>query len=344
LDQKLIRAVRAAVRERFPTASELVGDKMQFMRPTFIVSLFALTVVAPCRASAQVLQSFEDLALRINLGDELRVEDQLGVRTRGRLIRLSGDGIWIQTDLGEKHFTSDAVRGVARRGHSLPKGALIGAAVVAVLGAVATCSHEDGANCVIVGALRAAPVGVGAGMAVGALIPRMETVYRALESRAPVPALRAAPGVQTSLLEDLALRVNLDDELRVEDRSGVRTTGRLTRLTADEITIRTDGGEKRFTRETLRQVAVRRRPLRMAVLVGAGVGAVAGAAAACTGPDREECADAPILAGALGAGLGLAVGALLYRTTIVYPDTPKRTLVLPMISRDAAGVRVSLQW
>jgi hypothetical protein len=172
----------------------------------------------------------------------------------------------------------------------------------------------------------------------------MRTVYRAPENRASVPRSGGTIGVQASLLEDLALRVNLDDQLRVDDRSGVGTTGRLTRLTADEITLQTAAGEKHFTRETVRQIAVRRQPIRMAVLIGAGAGAAIGAVAGCVGPDREECADALIMAGAPGAGLGLAVGALMHKTTIVYPEAEKRTLVLPVISRDAVGVRVSRRW
>jgi len=172
----------------------------------------------------------------------------------------------------------------------------------------------------------------------------MRTVYRAPENRASVPSSRAASGVQASLLEDLALRVNLDDQLRVEDQSGSTTTGRLTHLTADEITLQTAVGEKHFTRETVRQVAVRRQSLRMAVLIGAGTGAATGAVAACTGPEREECADAPIIAGALGAGLGLAVGALIHKTAIVYPETQRRRFVVPVISRDAVGVQVSRRW
>jgi hypothetical protein len=89
---------------------------------------------------------------------------------------------------------------------------------------------------------------------------------------------------------------------------------------------------------------VRHQPLRMAVLIGAGVGAATGAVAACTGPNREECVDAPIMAGAFGAGLGVAVGALIRRTTIVYPEPETRTFVLPVISRGAVGVRVSRRW
>ena len=172
----------------------------------------------------------------------------------------------------------------------------------------------------------------------------MHTIYRAPENRASVPRSRDAIGAQASLLEDLALRVNLNDQLRVEDQSGVRTTGRLTRLAADEITLQTAVGEKHFTRETVRQVAVRRQPLSMAVLIGAGAGAATGAVAGCAGPKREECADAPIMAGDFGAGLGLAVGALIHRTTIVYHEPEKRTFVLPAISRSAVGVQVSRRW
>jgi hypothetical protein len=307
-------------------------------------ALFVALMLAPSQGSAQALQSFEDLALRINLDDQLRVEDQSGGRTAGRLMRLTRDEMAIQTEAGEKRFTSDTVREVALRGHSLRKGALIGAGLFAVLGAVATCSHEGGGNCVIIGLFGAAPIGAGVGLAIGSLTSRMGAVYRAPENRASVPPSGGAIGVQASLLEDLALRVNLNDQLQVDDRSGVGTNGRLTRLTADEITLQTAAGEKHFTRETVRQVAVRRHPLRVAVLIGAGAGAAGGAVAACTGPDREECADAPIMAGALGAGVGLAVGALIHKTTIVYPEPQTRTVIVPAISRGAVGVRVSRRW
>jgi hypothetical protein len=305
-------------------------------------------LLIPTRGAAQgaaQVQSFDDLGLRINLGDELQVNDQSGLRTRGRLIRLTRGEIVLQTDAGEKRFTSDSVREVALRSHSLRRTALIGAGVFAILGVVATCAHERGDNCVLVGSLGAAPIGAGAGLAAGALLPRMRTIYRAPpQTRAPDAASRADGQVQGTMLEELALRVNLDDQLQVEDQSGARVTGRLVHLTADEMTLLTDAGERRFRRELVRHVAVRRRPLRQAVLAGAGVGAAAGAIAACTGSSREECVDAPIMAGALGAGVGLAVGALLHTTTVVYPETRPRTMVAPLISRDVVGVRVDLRW
>jgi hypothetical protein len=315
-----------------------------WMRRTVVTSSLVLALLAPSRGSAQALQSFEDLALRVNLGDQLQIEDQAGVKATGRLTGLTRDDITIQTDAGEKHFTGSTVREVAVRGHSLGKGALIGAGAFAVLGALAVCSHRGGGDCIIIGPLGAAPIGAGVGLAIGALTSRMRTIYRAPENRASVPASRDAIGVQASLLEDLGLRVNLDDQLRVEDQSGVRITGRLTRLTRDDITIRTDAGEKHFTREGVRQIAVRHRPLRMAVLIGAGAGAAVGAVAGCAGPTREECADAPIMTGALGAGIGLAVGAFIHRTTIVYPEAEKRTFVSPAILRNGVSLRVSLRW
>jgi len=296
--------------------------------------------------AGQALQSFEDLALRVNLDDQVQVEDPSGARATGRLARLTRDEMAIQTDAGEKRFTSETVRAVAVRGHALRKGALIGAGVFAVLGAVACWgrNHETSVNCASWPLLDAVLIGAPLGLVVGEFIPQMRTIYRAPESRASVPRSRDAIGVQASLLEDLALRVNLDDQLRVEDQSGVRTTGRLTRLTANDMTIQTAAGEQHFTRETIRQVAVRRQPLRMATLIGAGAGAAIGAVAACTDREREECADAPLMAGAFGAGLGLAVGALMRQTTIVYPEPEKRTFIVPAISRSAVGVRVSRRW
>ena len=121
-----------------------------------------------------------------------------------------------------------------------------------------------------------------------------------------VVLLAPSPGSAQPLqsFQDLALRINLDDRLRIEDQSGARTTGRLTRLTRDEITISTDVGEKHFTSATVREVAVRRNSRRKGVLIGAGVGAILGALAACVGPERSECADGPMILGAFGGGVG----------------------------------------
>ena len=306
------------------------------MNRAALVCSFALLLPPP--AAAQTLQSFDTLALRVDLDDRVRVEDRSGGSTTGRIIRLTRDEIAIQTDDGERRFTSATVRAVALRGHALGRSALIGAAAFAALGVAAAVAHGNDAA---VGPLGAAAVGAGLGLAVGTLIPRMKPVYSAPAGPAPPPPAR---GAVASLLEDLALRVNLGDRLRVEDGSGATISGRLTGLADDDITIATDGGERHVARDAMRRVAVQRHPIRTAVLVGAAAGAVAGAWSACRGAERNECGDGVMILGGLGAGAGFAAGALIDRTTVVYPEPQTRTMVMPAISRQGVAVRVSRRW
>ena len=70
------------------------------LRRTGLASFLTLMLVASSQASAQALQSFEDLALRVNLDDQLQVEDQSGVKATGRLTQLTRDEIAIQTEAG----------------------------------------------------------------------------------------------------------------------------------------------------------------------------------------------------------------------------------------------------
>src|SRR6187399_113476 len=91
----------------------------------------------------------------------------------------------------------------------------------------------------------------------------------------PVAFVLLAPsfGIAQSLqsFQDLALRVNLDDRLRIEDQSGARATGRLKGLTREEVVIQTEAGERRFTSATVHEIVVRRNTRRTGVLIGAGV-------------------------------------------------------------------------
>ena len=307
------------------------------------VLLCALAVLAPSPSAAQVLESFELLPLRVNIGDRIRIEDQSRVTTTGRVTRVTREEIALQTQTGERRFSRDDVREVAVRRDTLRRSALIGAGVLAVVSAVTVCAREDEGNCALVG-LGAAPVGAGLGLVVGSLIPRMTTIYRAPPQAASETPPSPPRMGEASLLEDLALHVNLDDQLRIVDKAGTRASGRLIGLTAEELTLRTAAGERRFPRADLREVAVRRRPLRAGVLIGAGAGAALGALAACTGDDREECPDAALIAGGLGAGVGLGLAALMPRTTVVYPEAGSRISVLPVLTRTGVGVRVSRRW
>jgi hypothetical protein len=258
------------------------------------------------------------------------------VRTTGRLTRLTRDEITIQTDAGEKRFTTASVHEIAVRRKSQSKGILIGAGIGAAVGALAACRGPDRQECADAPILLGG-VGAGVGLALSALVARATTVYRSPIDMAPSRGSAQPPGP----FDDLALRVNLDDRLRVEDLSGARTTGRLTRLTGDEMTIETDAGEQRFASAIVREVAVRGHAFGKDALIGAGVFTVLLAAAPACRSDRD-CI--PIVAAPIGAGVGLAVGALIPRMTTVFRAQEKRASFAPEFSRGALGVRASLRW
>ena len=296
----------------------------------------ALVLLAPSLGAAQPAQSFQDLALRVNLDDRLRVEDQSGVRTTGRLTRLTLDEIAIQTDAGEQRFTSVAVREVVVRRSSRRKGVLVGAGVGATVGALAACWGPEREECADATILLGG-VGAGVGLALSTLVALATIVHPSPIDMAPSRGSARPPGP----FDDLALRVNLDDRLRVEDVSGARTTGRLTRLTGDEMTIETDAGERRFTSAVVREVAVRGYSLGWGALIGAVVYPVLLAASPACQSD-PDCI--PILAAPFGAGVGLAVGALIPRMTTVFRAQEKHASFSPAFSRGAIGVRASLRW
>jgi hypothetical protein len=97
--------------------------------------------------------------------------------------------------------------------------------------------------------------------------------------------------------EDLPLRVNINDRLQVQDKSGAKVTGRVIRLASDEIMIQSSAGEK---------------PLAY------------GGLAACVAGPRTECADAGIIGAGPRAGGGFVVGMLLHTTKVVYPEPERK--------------------
>ena len=306
------------------------------MRLNLITLPIALVLVAPSFGAAQPIQSFQGLALRVNLDDRLRVEDQSGARTTGRLTRLTRDEIAIQTDAGEKRFTTATVREITVRRNARRKGVLIGAGVGAAVGALAACTGPDRQECAD-GPILLGSVGAGVGLALSALVARTVVVYPSSRDATPSVGSAQPPGP----FDDLALRVNLDDRLRIEDASGARISGRLTRLTGDELTIQTEAGDKHFTSADVREVAVRGHSLGAGALIGAGAFAVLLAASPACRSD-PDCI--PIAAAPFGAGVGLAAGALIPRMTTVLRVRKTQASLTPEFSRGTIGVRASLRW
>jgi hypothetical protein len=285
---------------------------------------------------SQSLQSFQGLALRVNFDDRLRIEDQSGVRTTGRLTDLTRDEIAIRTGSGEQRFTSADVRAITIRRAPRRKSILVGAAAGAVAGALAGCAGQDRQECADAPILLGG-VGAGVGLALSALMARATTVYPSPIDVTPSREAAELPGP----LDDLALRVNLDDRLRVEDISGARITGRLTSLTGNEMTIDTGAGEKHYTSDQIRAVAVRSHRL----VMGAIIGAVSFPALLAASPHCRSDSDCmPVAAAPFGAGVGLAVGALIPRMRTVFRTEERRAWLSPEISRGTIGIRVSMPW
>jgi hypothetical protein len=314
------------------------------MRLVRVALPIAVVLLASSPGSAQPLQSVQGFVLRVNLGARLQIEDQSGAKTTGRLTHLTRDEITIQTDAGEKRFASAIVREVAVRRRPLRKGVLIGAGLAAVLGALTACIGADRSECAD-SPILAGGLGGGLGLAVSALIPRTTTVYRAPTDMAPSGGSARSPGP----FDDLALRVNLNTQMRVEDQSGAKTTGRLARLTGDEMAIETDAGEKRFSSTIVREVAVRSHPLGKGALIGAGVVAALDGIHCANGPPTppgvQKCGVPFVISGGVaGATIGLVVGALIPGMTSIYRAQEKHASFSPVFLRGTIGVQAGLRW
>jgi hypothetical protein len=280
--------------------------------------------------------SFQDLALRVNLDDRLQVEDTMGVWITGRLTHLSTDLLTIQVDDDQRQFTSSIVRNITVRGNSRRRGVLLGAGLGVAVGALAACSGPDRQECVD-GPLLLGGVGAAVGFVLGARITPVTTVYPISIDGAPTHGSSPAPGP----FDDLALRVNLGDPLRVEEWSGARTFGRLKALTGNEMTLETAAGDRHFSSAIVRKVALRDYPLG----TGALVGAVALPVLLAVGPACRSNPDCmPIAAIPFGAGIGLAVGALIPRMTTVFRAQEEHASLSMVFSRDAIGLQASLRW
>jgi hypothetical protein len=335
-------SVRVGMDRRREALSEEVR-RVTHRRVAARAALLVAMWLLPLPGRAQPLDAFEKLALYVNLGDTVQVQDESAATYTGRLVGLTRRDMAIETRWGERRFTRDVVRRVALREHPLRTSALIGAATFAALGSIAICAREAKSGCAFTGALGAAPVGAGAGLVIGSIVRRMRDVYRTPDDRSVTAAPPNASDAPASLLEDLALQVNLGDRLRVEDQVG-SWTGQLTELIDDEIRIRTAAGERRFTRTALRQVRVGRRHRRAGTLIGAGTGAAYGALSECRGGAHADCPGGVLIGGAIGAGAGILVGTLVDTTTVVYPARTGRTFVSPQLSRGTIALTVTRWW
>jgi len=132
-------------------------------------------------ASAQVVATFADLPLRLNIGDGVTVEDRSGAAVRGAVLRLTPEEIVITAKGAERVFSSTSVRRVQKRGDSLANGMKIGAFIGGALGGAlaGAFSGEFRASDFMQGVAIFGGVGLGLGLAVDAVHVGTTTVFSA---------------------------------------------------------------------------------------------------------------------------------------------------------------------
>ncbi len=168
----------------------------------------------------------------------------------------------------------------------------------------------------------------------------------AFASSLAIPGLASA---QTPAFADLASRLDTGDKVIVLDRSGKTAAGRLERLTADGITVRSDTNTIVVPANDVQRVAVPRHGKRNGFLIGAALGLVTGLTV--TGLEADDAggksaivATSTLLYGAIGLGLGALWPAerVIYRAPI--PGPPSAPQTMSRVDGRRLGVSFAVRW
>lgn len=155
------------------------------MRFAMMALMSVLLLTPSTSATAQPVTTFEDLALRIDLGDRAHIGLPGGGRFSGRVVDLTRDAIEIESSSGRRRFAAAEVGRVEVSGDSLRNGAVIGFVSGALFGGLAATGLGNvKAGEVVVTGLLFGGVGAGIGLGIDALIRGNRLVYRAAPPRA----------------------------------------------------------------------------------------------------------------------------------------------------------------
>jgi hypothetical protein len=169
-----------------------------------------------------------------------------------------------------------------------------------------------------------------------------------------VALLVAAPSqAQTTplRLDDL---IQMGQKIEVIDDQGRETKGRVSVLSDTSVTISADRQLTVIPFAHITRIARPNDSLANGALIGFGTGAALGLLAATAGSCDGEigCFEGPgwvayttLLMGAMGAGVGVGIDALIRRDRIVYPRKPRpQARLAPAIGPGVRGVVLGLTW
>ena len=181
--------------------------------------------------------------------------------------------------------------------------------------------------------------------------------------RPVVPAQENRPAGQTADASDadaFRRRVKEGQKVRVTDDQGREWHGRIDTLAPDSLVLLTKDRQRR----DVPYAAILRidRPhdtLANGALIGLASGAVVGLVGvvseenadcepggffSCVDPSAASYVIAPALCGAIGAGIGVAIDALVRRDTTLFRRGDSRVMLGPSLGSGVRGVRLSVRW
>jgi hypothetical protein len=162
-----------------PNSAEL-EDSMYTPCKRLLFALFVLPLT-PVLAGAQVsARSFVELEARLRIGDTVRIIDQSGKDTQGRVDSVSATSLTVTVNGAAQSFSETTVREIKRQRHgSLSMGAALGALIAGVtVGAACHGRCNAGPGDVIAWGTFAG-VGAGVGVITALMVTRSDTVFTA---------------------------------------------------------------------------------------------------------------------------------------------------------------------
>ncbi len=133
----------------------------------------------------------------------------------------------------------------------------------------------------------------------------------------------------------------------ITDAIGREEKARIVGVSGGIVTI-TGGGAIRCLRTSeISRVSVRQPDTVISgALIGAGAAVASGLFVCRLTEPWEVCRDIGVRIGAIGAGVGIGIDALIHRRRIIY-EAPPRTMrlrTLPIVARRAAGLQLTLHF
>ena len=169
---------------------------------------------------------------------------------------------------------------------------------------------------------------------------------------AAAPAM-AQPEPASATFGALSPRLETNERIEIRTTGGSRFTGRLRSLSGTVLTARVDGSVRQFSQDEVVEIRHRKpEPWWDGMLIGLGAGAVTGIVSVVSGcGDDSECrfyaglVVIPLAAGG-GAGVGALIDRMIHKDETVFvrngAASKIRVDLFPLVSKDTAGVKISL--